>query len=133
MQIMYGVHGERRLEELELDWLRGYENSKPVRIGNAASEQFQLDVYGEVLDSMYSAHRAGIETNETDWNLQGALMRFLESKWGEPDEGIWEVRGGRRQFTHSKMMAWVAFDRAIKLVLQLRGDGSSPALVENSR
>jgi GH15 family glucan-1,4-alpha-glucosidase len=116
MQIMYGVHGERRLEEFELDWLPGYENSKPVRIGNAATQQFQLDVYGEVLDSMYSAHRAGIETNETDWNLQAALVNFLESKWIEPDEGIWEVRGGRRQFTHSKMMAWVAFDRGVKLI-----------------
>jgi len=116
MQIMYGVQGERRLEELELEWLSGYENSRPVRIGNAASQQFQLDVYGEVLDSMYRAHRAGIETNETDWNLQAALVNSLESKWEEPDEGIWEVRGGRRQFTHSKMMAWVAFDRAVKLI-----------------
>jgi GH15 family glucan-1,4-alpha-glucosidase len=116
MQIMYGVRGERRLEELELDWLSGYENSRPVRIGNAATKQFQLDVYGEVLDSMYRAHRAGIETNETEWNLQVALMKFLESKWEEPDEGIWEVRGGRQQFTHSKMMAWVAFDRAVKLI-----------------
>ncbi len=118
MQIMYGVQGERRLVELELDWLSGYENSRPVRIGNAASQQFQLDVYGEVLDSMYRAHRAGLETNETDWNLQASLMNFLESKWEEPDEGIWEVRGGRRQFTHSKMMAWVAFDRAVKLIEQ---------------
>jgi GH15 family glucan-1,4-alpha-glucosidase len=116
MQIMYGVRGERRLEELELEWLDGYENSRPVRIGNAASNQFQLDVYGEVLDSMYRAHRAGIETSETDWRMQVALMNFLETKWQEPDEGIWEVRGGRKQFTHSKMMAWVAFDRAVKLV-----------------
>ena len=116
MQIMYGVRGERRLEELELNWLSGYENSRPVRIGNAATQQFQLDVYGEVLDSMYRAHRAGIETNETEWNLQVALVNFLESKWEEPDEGIWEVRGGRQQFTHSKMMAWVAFDRAVKLI-----------------
>ncbi len=116
MQIMYGVRGERRLEELELDWLSGYENSRPVRIGNAASKQFQLDVYGEVLDSMYRAHRAGIETDENDWNLQVALMNFLETKWEEPDEGIWEMRGGRQQFTHSKMMAWVAFDRAVKLI-----------------
>jgi GH15 family glucan-1,4-alpha-glucosidase len=116
MQIMYGVRGERRLEELELNWLSGYENSRPVRIGNAATQQFQLDVYGEVLDSMYRAHRAGIESNETDWNLQVALVSFLESKWEEPDEGIWEVRGGRQQFTHSKMMAWVAFDRAVKLI-----------------
>jgi GH15 family glucan-1,4-alpha-glucosidase len=116
MQIMYGVHGERRLEEYEIPWLSGYENSKPVRIGNAASNQFQLDVYGEVMAAMYVAHRAGIETNEPDWRLQVALMKVLESKWEEPDEGIWEVRGGRQQFTHSKLMAWVAFDRAVKLI-----------------
>jgi GH15 family glucan-1,4-alpha-glucosidase len=120
MQIMYGVHGERRLDEFEISWLPGYENSKPVRIGNAASNQFQLDVYGEVMAAMYVAHRAGIETNEADWNLQVALMNFLESKWEEPDDGIWEVRGGRRQFTHSKMMAWLAFDRAVKLVEHCR-------------
>ncbi len=116
MQIMYGVHGERRLEELELDWLSGYENSRPVRIGNAASAQFQLDVYGEVLDAMYQAHRAGIETNSVDWNLQAAIVNSLESRWEQPDEGIWEMRGGRRQFTHSKMMAWLAFDRGVKLI-----------------
>ena len=118
MQIMYGVRGERRLSEYEIPWLDGYENSKPVRIGNAASNQFQLDVYGEVMDSMYRAHQAGIETSEIDWKLQAALMKFLESKWDEPDEGIWEVRAGRQQFTHSKMMAWVAFDRAVKLIEQ---------------
>ena len=95
----------RRLEEFEIEWLSGYENSQPVRIGNAATKQFQLDVYGEVLDSMYRAHRAGIESNETDWRLQAALINFLESKWEEPDEGIWEVRGARQQFTHPKMMA----------------------------
>jgi GH15 family glucan-1,4-alpha-glucosidase len=116
MQIMYGVQGERRLEEYEIPWLSGYENSKPVRVGNAASNQFQLDVYGEVMAAMYVAHRAGIETNESDWRLQIALMKSLESRWEEPDEGIWEVRGGAHQFTHSKMMAWVAFDRAVKLV-----------------
>ncbi|HEX4640294.1 MAG TPA: glycoside hydrolase family 15 protein [Chthoniobacterales bacterium] len=115
MQIMYGVHGERRLTEVEIPWLGGYENSKPVRIGNAASDQFQLDVYGEVLAAMYMAHRAGIETNEIEWNLQIELMRFLETKWRDPDEGIWEVRGGPQQFTHSKMMAWLAFDRAVKM------------------
>lgn len=115
MQIMYGVRGERRLEEFEVPWLSGYENSKPVRIGNAASQQFQLDVYGEVLGSMYRAHLAGIENQQADWRVQEGLMKFLESNWQEPDEGIWEVRGGRKQFTHSKMMAWVAFDRAIKL------------------
>jgi GH15 family glucan-1,4-alpha-glucosidase len=116
MQIMYGVQGERRLTECEIPWLAGYENSKPVRVGNAASEQSQLDVYGEILAAMYVAHRAGIETNEADWRLQIALMEFLETKWRDPDEGIWEVRGGARQFTHSKMMAWLAFDRAVKLV-----------------
>src|SRR5437899_4478552 len=116
MQIMYGVRGERRLEELEPPWLSGYENSKPVRLGNAASRQFQLAVYGEVLGTMYRAHQAGIENRETDWRLQAALMNFLESNWNKPDEGIWEVRGGPKHFTHSKMMAWVAFDRAVKLV-----------------
>ena len=116
MQIMYGVHGERRLSEEEIPWLVGYENSKPVRIGNAASNQFQLDVYGEVLASMYAAHLAGIETNETEWHLQIELMKYLETKWSDPDEGIWEVRGGRQQFTHSKMMAWLAFDRAVRMI-----------------
>jgi GH15 family glucan-1,4-alpha-glucosidase len=116
MQIMYGVHGERRLNEYEIPWLAGYENSKPVRIGNAASDQFQLDVYGEVLATMYVAHRAGIETDEIEWRLQVELVKFLETKWRDPDEGIWEVRGGPQQFTHSKMMAWLAFDRAVKLV-----------------
>jgi GH15 family glucan-1,4-alpha-glucosidase len=115
MQIMYGVQGERRLSEEQIPWLAGYENSKPVRIGNAASDQFQLDVYGEVLAAMYVAHRAGIETSETEWHLQIELMRFLETKWRDPDEGIWEVRGGKQQFTHSKMMAWLAFDRAVKM------------------
>lgn len=118
MQIMYGVQGERRLNESEISWLPGYENSKPVRVGNAASNQFQLDVYGEVMAAMYIAHQAGIETSETDWRMQVGLMDFLESKWEEPDEGIWEVRGGPQQFTHSKMMAWLAFDRAVKLVEQ---------------
>ena len=116
MQIMYGVRGERRLEEFEIPWLSGYENSKPVRIGNAASNQFQIDVYGEVLGTMYRAHQAGIENRETDWRLQVALINFLESNWNKPDNGIWEVRGGPKHFTHSKMMAWVAFDRAVKLV-----------------
>ena len=115
MQIMYGVHGERRLAEFEVPWLTGYENSSPVRIGNAASRQFQIDVFGEVLASMYRAQLEGIENDESDWALQEGLMRFLESKWHEPDHGIWEVRGEPRHFTHSKMMAWVAFDRAIKL------------------
>src|SRR5215469_10592480 len=116
MQIMYGVRGERRLDEFEIPWLSGYENSSPVRVGNAASNQFQLDVYGEVLAAMLAAHRAGVTMTDPNWALMVALMKFLESHWHEPDEGIWEVRGGRKHFTHSKMMAWVAFDRAIKLV-----------------
>jgi GH15 family glucan-1,4-alpha-glucosidase len=116
MQIMYGVRGERRLPEFEVPWLDGYERSKPVRVGNAASTQFQLDVYGEVMDAMFHAHHGGLANGENEWRLQIALVHFLESKWQEPDEGIWEVRGGRKHFTHSKMMAWVAFDRAVKLV-----------------
>jgi GH15 family glucan-1,4-alpha-glucosidase len=116
MQIMYGVSGERRLLEFELDWLAGYENSRPVRVGNAAAKQFQLDVYGEVMSSLYNAHRAGIEISEADWKLQKSLMEFLESHWQEPDEGIWEVRGGRKHFTHSKMMAWLAFRRAVQFL-----------------
>ena len=116
MQTIYGVRGERRLIEYEIAWLSGYENSRPVRIGNAASNQFQLDVYGEVLAAAWQGHLAGIKMTEPDWALMVATVKFLESHWQEPDEGIWEVRGGRQQFTHSKMMAWVAFDRAIKLV-----------------
>jgi GH15 family glucan-1,4-alpha-glucosidase len=116
MQTIYGVSGERRLDEHEIPWLSGYENSQPVRIGNAASNQFQLDVYGEVLAAAWQGHIAGIEMTEPDWRLMVAIMKFLESHWQEPDEGIWEVRGGRQQFTHSKMMAWLAFDRAVKLV-----------------
>jgi GH15 family glucan-1,4-alpha-glucosidase len=126
MQIMYGVRGERRLEESEIPWLSGYENSKPVRIGNAASQQFQLDVFGEVLAAMYLAQVAGMATDEAHWRLLQGLMKFLESTWQAPDEGIWEVRGGRKHFTHSKMMAWVAFNYAIKL-----GEACKCALEEN--
>ena len=116
MQAIYGVSGERRLDEFEVPWLSGYENSRPVRIGNAASHQFQLDVYGEVLAAAGQAHDAGLEMSEADWRLMIALVKFLESNWQKPDEGIWEVRGGRKHFTYSKMMAWVAFDRAVKIV-----------------
>ncbi|MDQ3570848.1 MAG: glycoside hydrolase family 15 protein, partial [Actinomycetota bacterium] len=116
MQIMYGPAGERRLVEQELEWLPGYEGSKPVRIGNAASRQLQLDVYGEVMDSMHQARRAGIEPSAPAWALQRALLDFLESAWHQPDEGIWEVRGPRRHFTHSKVMAWVGVDRGVKAV-----------------
>jgi GH15 family glucan-1,4-alpha-glucosidase len=114
LQIMYGVAGERRLTEQVLDWLPGYENAAPVRIGNAAVYQLQLDVYGEVLDTLYLARRHGLERDPDAWRLQRALLRHLADHWHEPDEGIWEVRGPRRHFTHSKVMAWVAFDRAIR-------------------
>jgi GH15 family glucan-1,4-alpha-glucosidase len=124
MQIMYGPAGERRLSEFELPHLAGYEGSKPVRIGNAASCQFQLDVYGEVMDALHQARKADIDRGMDEaWHLQLALMEFLESAWEEPDEGIWEVRGPRRHFTHSKVMAWVAVDRAIKAVERYDCDG----------
>lgn len=116
MQIMYGVAGERRLSELELGWLPGYEESAPVRIGNGAAAQYQLDVYGEVMDSLHQARRSGIRSHPTAWHVQRMLLDFLESGWREPDDGIWEVRGPRRHFTHSKVMAWVALDRAVKAV-----------------
>jgi GH15 family glucan-1,4-alpha-glucosidase len=115
-QIMYGLAGEGRLHEIELRHLPGYEGSAPVRIGNAASEQCQLDVYGEVMDTLHLARRAGLPPDDNAWRLQLAMMRFLDSAWERPDEGIWEVRGPRRHFTHSKVMAWVAVDRSIKAV-----------------
>ncbi len=114
LQIMYGVAGERRLTELELDWLPGYENSRPVRIGNAAFKQHQLDVPGEIMEALHLARRYGLDPSEDAWRVQLAVMGFLESQWTEPDEGIWEMRGARRHFTHSKVMAWVAADRAVK-------------------
>ncbi|MBV8071457.1 MAG: glycoside hydrolase family 15 protein [Acidobacteriaceae bacterium] len=116
IQIMYGVAGERRLTEFELPHLQGYEGSKPVRIGNAASEQLQLDVYGEVLDSLYQARCKGLSASDAGWDLQRALVNHLEQIWPEPDDGIWEIRGGRRHFVFSKVMAWVAFDRAVRSI-----------------
>jgi GH15 family glucan-1,4-alpha-glucosidase len=116
LQIMYSLSGARRLTELELGWLPGYENSHPVRTGNAASAQFQLDVYGEVLDMIHVSRRQQLDPGEAVWHFERALLRFLEHAWRQPDEGSWEVRGPRRHFTHSKVMAWVAFDRAIKAV-----------------
>ncbi len=116
LQIMYGVTGRRRLDESELPWLPGYHGALPVRIGNAACRQFQLDVYGEVMDSLHLARSAGMPPEPNAWQLQLALLRFLGEHWHDPDEGIWEVRGPRRHFTHSKVMAWVAFDRAVKAV-----------------
>jgi len=116
LQIMYGVSGERRLDEWEVDWLPGYEGARPVRIGNAAAGQFQLDVYGEVLSALYESVQPDDPEAEAAWDLQLSLLAFLETGWREPDDGIWEVRGPRRHFTHSKVMAWVAFDSAIKTV-----------------
>ncbi|MDE2571213.1 MAG: glycoside hydrolase family 15 protein [bacterium] len=116
LQIMYGVGGERRLEEYEVDWLPGYERSRPVRIGNAASAQFQLDVYGEVVDAIHFSRRSGIGDQEQSWSFLRQVVEFVEDAWHEPDEGIWEVRGGARHFTHSKIMAWVAIDRAVKAI-----------------
>ena len=122
---MYGVAGERRLTEYELDWLAGYEGSRPVRVGNAASGQLQLDVYGEVLDAMDVARGLGIEPDDAAWRIQRHIMDWLESNWREPDEGIWEVRGARRHFTHSKVMAWVAADRAVRAVEESGLDGDA--------
>jgi GH15 family glucan-1,4-alpha-glucosidase len=112
IQIMYGVAGERRLAEWEASWLPGYENSAPVRIGNAAAGQLQLDVYGEVIDALQLSCKSGLHDDWHTWSLQRSLLGFLERHWAEPDEGLWEVRGPRRHFVHSKVMAWVAFDRA---------------------
>ncbi len=122
-QIMYGIEGERRLTELELPWLPGYEGAKPVRIGNAASGQLQLDVYGEVMDALYQGRRGGLGTLDASFNLQRAMLDHLTTIWREPDDGIWEVRGGRQHFTYSKVMAWVAFDRAVKLVEEFGLEG----------
>ncbi len=118
LQIMYGVAGERRLAEFEVPWLKGYENSVPVRVGNAAVDQYQLDVWGEVMDSLYLARASGLEPDDASWRLQAALMHFLEGHWTEPDDGLWEVRGSRQHFVHSKVMAWVAADRAVRTVEQ---------------
>ncbi|MFC9391571.1 glycoside hydrolase family 15 protein [Streptomyces sp. NPDC057027] len=130
LQIMYGPAGERRLPETSLPWLRGYADSSPVRTGNAAVDQFQLDVYGEVMDSLSRAREAGIPAERHAWNIQLSLLGFLESTWREPDEGLWEVRGPRRHFTHSKVMAWVAADRAVRT---LEADPSLPGNADRWR
>jgi GH15 family glucan-1,4-alpha-glucosidase len=114
LQILYGVTGVRRLDEYEIPWLPGYQGAAPVHVGNAASRQFQLDVYGEVMDTLHLARAAGLKADPAIWGFLVILLKFLESHWERPDEGLWEVRGPRRHFTHSKVMAWVAFDRAIK-------------------
>ncbi len=123
MQIMYGIGGERRLPEWEATWLPGFETASPVRIGNAAASQLQLDVFGEVADAMFQARLQGMPPNARSRAIGAVLMEYLEGNWDQPDEGIWEVRGPRQQFTHSKVMAWVAFDRAVKAVQQLGAEG----------
>jgi GH15 family glucan-1,4-alpha-glucosidase len=123
LHIMYGVAGERRLEEWTVPWLQGYEKSAPVRIGNAASGQVQLDIYGEVMDALYLARKKGLPSDHAFWDLQCALIGHLKTIWDQPDDGIWEVRGDRRQFTHSKVMAWVAVDRAIRSAEEFGLDG----------
>jgi GH15 family glucan-1,4-alpha-glucosidase len=122
-QIMYGIAGERRLVEWEVPWLPGFRNSGPVRIGNSAHNQLQLDVYGEVMDALHQARRGGIGQSDDGWAVQIAFLKHLETAWTEADESIWEVRSGRRHFTYSKVMAWVAFDRAIKSAEEYRLDG----------
>ena len=114
LQIMYGIGGERRLDEWEADWLPGYEKSTPVRIGNAAHKQLQLDVFGEIMDTYHQARRGGLTSDESGWAIQIEFLKHLKNIWRQPDQGIWEMRGPPQQFTYSKVMAWVAFDRAIK-------------------
>jgi GH15 family glucan-1,4-alpha-glucosidase len=123
LQIMYGIAGERSLPELELPWLTGYERSRPVRIGNAAHGQLQLDVFGEVMDAMHQAREGGLQSREADWAFQRALLEHLEDVWDEPDHGLWEMRGAPQHFTYSKVMAWVALDRGIRNAETLRIDG----------
>jgi len=123
LQIMYGVAGERRLTEYEVPWLAGYEGSAPVRVGNAAHGQRQLDVYGEVLGALYTGRRLGLAADATGWSLECQLVAHLETIWDQPNEGIWEVRGPRRHFTHSKVMAWVAYDRIIRSAQEFELDG----------
>lgn len=125
LQIMYGITGERRLTELELPWLPGYENSRPVRTGNAAVTQLQIDVYGEVMDAFHVARRTGLAHSDNAWQVQRALLGFLETAWRQPDQGIWEVRGPQRHFVHSKVMAWVAMDRGVKAVEKLGEPGDA--------
>ena len=123
LQIMYGVTGERRLTERELTWLPGYETSKPVRMGNAAVGQLQLDVYGEVIDMLYEARMSGIDPSSESWAIELKVLEWLEAHWPDADEGIWETRGGRQHFTYSKVMAWAAFDRAVKTVERFGAHG----------
>ena len=133
LNIMYGIGGEHRLPELELDWLSGYDGSRPVRQGNAAYKQRQLDIFGELMDALQMARANGVEAKEDAWDLQRQLLDFLESEWRKPDEGIWESRGPKRHYVHSKVMAWVAFDRGVRAVENwgLSGDASRWARVRD--
>jgi GH15 family glucan-1,4-alpha-glucosidase len=132
LQIMYAVDGRRRLDEQEIPWLPGYEGSAPVRVGNAAYRQNQLDVYGEIMDALHQCHTHGLPAEEEAWSMRLVMLEFLETCWNKPDEGIWEVRGPARQFTHSKVMAWVAFDRAVR-GLDSRREGVDRARLERWR
>jgi GH15 family glucan-1,4-alpha-glucosidase len=123
LQVLYGVTGERRIDERDLDWLPGYEASRPVRAGNAAVSQRQLDIYGELMDVLYVARAAGLHADDDAWSVQRACLEWLEAHWAEPDEGMWEIRAARQQFTFSKMMVWAAFDRAVKTIEQFDADG----------
>jgi len=118
LQVMYGIDGRQKLDEIVLDHFRGYENSQPVRIGNAAYQQLQLDIYGEMMDSVYLANKYGDQISHGDWQDVQRILAWLAKNWQRPDEGIWEVRGGARQFLHSRLMCWVAFDRALRLALK---------------
>jgi GH15 family glucan-1,4-alpha-glucosidase len=134
LQIMYGIGGERRLTEFEATWLPGYEESRPVRVGNAASEQFQLDVYGEVIQALYEARGLGVQEARFARGPAAKLFNFLETAWQRPDDGIWEVRGGRRHFVHSKVMAWVAGDRLVRLISEhTRPDDPARAVLPRAR
>jgi GH15 family glucan-1,4-alpha-glucosidase len=123
LQILYGLHGERRVMEFEANWLRGYDGSQPVRVGNAASRQFQLDVYGELVDAIYQARRQGLPPNREEWALTKAIVATVEARWREPDQSLWEIRGTPRCFVHSRVLAWVALDRAIRFVERFGVEG----------
>ncbi len=129
LQIMYGLSGERRLHETTLHWLSGYEGSQPVRVGNAAYDQLQIDVYGELMDALHVGRKFQLEPSQEAWKFQRVLLENLKRKWSRPDKGIWEVRSGAKHFTHSKLMAWVAYDRGVKGV----EDSASPARWRNGR
>ena len=133
IQIMYGLRGERRLTEWEVPWLPGYENSAPVRIGNAAHSQLQLDIFGEVMDALHQARQGGLGANEAGWAMQREFLLHLAQIWHEPDEGLWEVRSGREHFTHSKVMAWLAFDRAIRSAEMFKLPGPIDAVARDPR